>query len=205
MQKFIALLGILLSIAGALCARGNDPINENEKLNAEDKVFELPPYSIGIQYRIKLGNGNILRIDLANGYDIRSFGNIDSLLTGFLTDMEAFRDSLADPLTVKNIDYLIDSSGTRKLRIRQSRPAAGTFLLSGAEPSILRIQQDTIRILVVTRAPGRRTGITVNALRYDRLCFFVNHYSEMNSMSRRGLNAEVASIISRQTVKHNVY
>src|SRR5579871_4473825 len=98
MYKFtIALLCFLLSIAGTLCAQ-----NENKKdkvVSAEDKVFETPPYSIGIQYFIKLGGGNTLRIDLANGYDLRSFRNIDSLLTVFLSDMEAFRDSLGDPLT----------------------------------------------------------------------------------------------------------
>jgi hypothetical protein len=204
MYKFtITLLGLLLSIAGNLCAQ-----NENKKdkaLTAEDKVFETPPYSIGIEYTIKLGGGNVLRIDLANGYDLRSFRNIDSLLTVFLSDMEAFRDSLGDPLTIKHIDYLIDTGGKRKLRLRQYRPAATSFLLGEAEPSILRIQQDTIHILLITPARGRRSGVTVNDMRYDRLCFFVNHYSEMTAMNNRGLNDEIASMISRQTVKHNVY
>jgi hypothetical protein len=204
MYKFtITLLGLLLSIAGNLCAQ-NDNQKENV-LSAEDKVFEIPPYGTGIQYTIKLGGGNTLRFDLANGYDLRAFRHIDSLLTAFLSDMEAFRDSLSDPLTVKHIDYLIDTSGKRKLRLSQFRPTATSYLLGGTEPSILRIQQDTIHILLITATRGRRSGVTVNNLRYDRLGFFVNHYSEMTSMNNRGLNDEIASMISRQTVKRNVY
>src|SRR5580658_8278207 len=101
MQKTtLALLGLLLSIAGHLCAQ------ENSKPSAEDQLFETPPHCFTIIYKVRLGNGNMLHIQLANGYDLRSFRNIDSLLTTFLNDMKAFRDSLADPLTVKHIDYL---------------------------------------------------------------------------------------------------
>src|ERR1700744_5605040 len=99
MQKTaLALLGLLLGIAGHLFAQDENHNKKDKQPSAEDRVFEAPRYSIGIQYSISLGKGNTLRIDLANGYDLRSFRNIDSLLAVFLTDMEPFRDSLADPL-----------------------------------------------------------------------------------------------------------
>jgi hypothetical protein len=200
MQKLtIVLLCLLLGIAGDLRAQ------KETAPAGEDRVFGAPPFSFGIEYRIKLGKGNILRIDLANGYDMRSFRNIDSLLTRFLADMTPFRDSLADPLTVKHIDYVIDPDGKKKLRIRQYRPAASSFLLDGPEPAILRVQQDSIRILVVTRTADRQAGRTVKGLRYDRLCFFVNYYSDLAVINNQRLNDEIASIISRQLVKHNVY
>jgi hypothetical protein len=198
-KAFIAMLSLLLSIAGTLRAQ------ENEKPSPEDRLFNAPPLSIGINYRIRLGKGNILRIDLANGYDLRFFKNIDSLLTVFLDDMTAFRDSLADPLTVKQIDYLIDTSGKKKLRIRQYRPAATTFLLDADGPALLRVEQDTIRILLVSAAPGRSSGRTVNGLRYDRLCFFINHYGELESYVTRGLNDEIRSIRSQTLVKPHPY
>src|SRR5580693_8713711 len=126
MQKTtFALLGLLLSIAGNLCAQ------KTTQPSPGDGLFEAPDNSIGINYRIKLGAGNILQIDLANGYDLHTGGlaNIDSILNLFLDDMRAFRDSIADPLTVKQIDYLIDTSGYHKLHIRQYRPTASSFLL----------------------------------------------------------------------------
>ncbi|HEV3324026.1 MAG TPA: hypothetical protein VG052_00425 [Puia sp.] len=200
MQKItVALLSLLLSAAGTLCAQDND------RPSPGDRLFNPPPQAIGINYQVQLGNGNILRIDLANGYDLRFFKNIDSLLMVFLNDMKAFRDSLTDPLTVKHIDYLIDTSGKKKLRIRQYRPAATSFLLDSSEPALLRIEQDTIRILLVSAAPGRAEGRTVKGLRYDRLCFFVNHYSELESCISSGLNDEIRSILSHTLIKPHPY
>jgi hypothetical protein len=199
MQKFkFALLGLLLSIAGTLCAQKND------KPVTNDRLFEPPAYSFTVIYTIRLGNGNMLNIQLANGYDIRSFRNIDSLLTAFLDDMKAFRDSFTDPLTIKHIDYLIDSTGKKKLRIRQYRPSAASFLLDGPQPAILRTQQDSINILLVTPA-GSFPGRTIKGLRYDQLSFFVNHYDELQTLDMAGLKSEILTIISHQTVKPGAF
>ena len=45
----------------------------------------------------------------------------------------------------------------------------------------------------------------MNGLRYDRLCFFVNHYSELESYVTNGLNDEIRSILSRTLVKPHPY
>jgi hypothetical protein len=199
MQKLpFALLTLLLSIAGTLCAQKKDYPPNGEQL------FEPPAYSFTINYDIRLGNGNRLRIQLANGYDIRDFRNIDSVLTAFLDDMKAFHDSLTDPLTVKHIDYLIDATGKKKLSIRQNHPAAATFLLDGQGPAVLRTQQDTVNILVVTPA-GTYPGRTIDGLRYDRLGFFVNHYSELETLDLGSLKNEIITIISHQTIKPGAF
>jgi hypothetical protein len=193
MQKIsVLVLGILLSIAGTLCAQ------ENEAPSPGDRLFEAPDNSIGINYRIKLGAGNILQIDLANGYDLHTGGlaNIDSILNLFLDDMRAFRDSIADPLTVKQIDYLIDTSGYHKLRIRQYRPTASSFLLDHNGPSVLRTEQDTVRILIVTAVPDRYPGRAIKGLRYDRFCFFLNHYDELEPYAAKGLNGWTRHIMA---------
>jgi hypothetical protein len=199
MQKTtFAVLGLLLSIAGNLCAQ------KTTQPSPEDRLFEPPANSIGLNYRIDLGAGNILQIDLANGYDLHRDGlaNIDSILNRFLDDMQAFRDSIADPLTVKHIDYLLDTSGNPKLRIRQYHPVASSFLLDRNGPSILRVEQDTIRILIVRAVPPRYPGRAVKGLRYDRFCFFVNHYGELESYAAKGLNAWTRRIISNPVPKH---
>ena len=199
MQKTtFALLGLLLSIAGNLCAQ------KTTQPSPGDGLFEAPANSIGINYRINLGAGNILQIDLANGYDLHRDGlaNIDSILNRFLDDMRAFRDSIGDPLTVKHIDYLLDTSGKPKLRIRQYHPVASSFLLDRGGPSILRVEQDTIRILIVTAVPPRYPGRAIKGLRYDRFSFFVNHYGELESYAAKGLNAWTQLITSNPLPKH---
>ncbi|HET6256365.1 MAG TPA: hypothetical protein VFE32_19985 [Puia sp.] len=199
MQKTtLALLGALLSIAGPLRAqKTNNAIPESQ-------LFDPPPYSFTVVYKIRLGDGNMLDIQLSNGRDIRNFRNIDSLLTAFLDDMKAFRDSLSDPLTVKHLDYLIDSTGRKKLRIRQYRPAATSFLLDEPEPAILRTQQDTINILLVSPV-GASPRRAIRGLCYDRLSFFVNHYGELETLDIAGLKAGIATIISHQIIKPHAY
>lgn len=183
MQKFSkAMLSLLLlGITGSLYAQDN-----YKNLPPEEKIFELPPFSIKRDYHVDLGKSNQFRIEIGDSSDLPRMQNVDSILLVFLSDMKAFRDSLTDPLTVKRIDYRIESSGIKKIRIRQFRPPASSFLLDGKEPARLRLQQDTIYILMVY-AKGRET-------RYDRLGFYINQYDQLESFVTTGLNEKLTVI-----------
>jgi hypothetical protein len=206
MQKLMIMLGLLLSIAGTLCAQENDhaemTTDTYKALSPDDRLFTPWPYSFGIDYTITLDRGNKLRIELANGYDLHTFENIDSLLMVFLGDLKPLRDSLSDPMTVKRIDYLIDTSGHKKLRIHQYRPPGTSFLVDGNEPALLRIQQDTIYIMLVTR---HAQGKTRRGFRYDRLCFLLNRYSELDAYVASGLNETIHGMLADYKAPHHVY
>jgi hypothetical protein len=202
MQKImVAMLG-LLSMTGMLYAQPGVVFSSNNNRTPDERLFSLPPFSINEEYRIELGKGNAMRLELVDGADLSRFENIDSLLLLFCSDMKAFRDSLSDPLTTKHIDYLMENSGQKKLRIRQAKPAASTFLLDGSEPAILRLEQDTIYILLPSpadRFAGRKASRPV---KYDRLGFFLNRYSELESYITSGLNRKIQLI---QESKHKNY
>jgi hypothetical protein len=206
MQKLMTVLGLLLSITGTLYAQENDHAEMTtgtyRALSPDDRLFTPWPYSFGIDYTITLDRGNKLRIDLANGYDLHTFENIDSLLMVFLGDLKPLRDSLSDPMTVKRIDYLIDTSGHKKLRIRQYRTPGTSFLVDGSEPALLKIQQDTIYIMLVTHS---EVGKTYRYLRYDRLCFFLNRYSELDAYVANGLNETVHYAVGYQSPASRLY
>ena len=188
MQKIsMTVLSLLLGIMGTLYAQEN--AGTGKKLSPEDRLFSLPPFSIKREYRVQLGRGNEMELQLAEKADLDRFENIDSLLLVFVADMKAFRDSLADPLTSKQIDYVIDSSGQKKVRIRQSGPTS-TFLLDGGEPAQLRLTQDTIYILIV-HLPSIPSSVKTGRLQYDRLGFFINRYSELESLIATGLNRKI--------------
>ncbi len=154
--KTAVLSLLLLSITGALCAQDSS----YQQLPPEEKIFTPPPLSIKRIYHARLANGNKFQLEIGDPTDIGHLQNVDSLLMVFLSDLKAFRDSLADPLTVKRIDYLIESSGRKQLHLRQFRPTGSTFLLDGKEPARLRLRQDTIYIILLS-AHGATT-------RYDR-------------------------------------
>src|SRR6201991_5192481 len=157
-----------------------------QKLSAASagrEIFTLPPFSIKRTFHADLGKGNQFRLEIGDPTNVSHLQNVDSLLMVFLSDLKAFHDSLADPLTVKRIDYLIESSGRKQLRLRQFRPTASTFLLDGKEPAQLRLRQDTIYILLLS------THGTTS--RYDRFGFFINSYDELESLVTSGLNEKV--------------
>jgi len=178
-NKTTVLSLLLLSITGTVCAQDST----YQQLPPEEKIFTLPPLSIRRTYHADLGKGNKFQLEIGDPADVGHLQNIDSLLMVFLSDLKAFHDSLSDPLSVKRIDYLVESSGRKKLRLRQFRPAASSFLLDGKGPAQLRLRQDTIYILLIS-AHGTTT-------RYDRFGFFINSYDELESLVTSGLNEKV--------------
>lgn len=209
MQKLMTVLGLLLSITGELFAQQRVPKEmttaQYQALSPEERLFTRAPHSIGIDYTITLDRGNKLIMSLANGHDLHTFENINSLLTVFLSDLKPLRDSLADPMTIKRIDYLIDTSGHKKMRILQNRPTGTSFLVGGNEPALLKIAQDTINILIVTKVARHGEGKNVDGLRYDRLCFLLNRYSELDAYTAGGLNDTVHTILSGIKEPHHPY
>jgi hypothetical protein len=175
MKKINWLMLCLLSITGSACAQDND-----KQPPSPGKLFELPPYSIREAFRINLGRNNQLWLELGEMQDLARWSNLDSLLQVFVSDMKAFRDSLSDPATTKRIDYVIDPAGRKKIRIRQSRLPGATFLIDKGEPALLKLEQDTINILLMYPSS--------EGTRYDRLNFLINQYDDLESFLNKDLN-----------------
>jgi hypothetical protein len=189
MLKTIALLGLWLSISGIAHAQQK----EKTTLAPDDQLFELTPGTTVVRFWADLGKGNLLRLELSERADLARFENIDSLLLTFFADMKAFRDSLSDPLTGKRIDFLMDTAGLKKVRIRQTRLPANSYLLEDGEPALLRLQQDTIFILLPASA-GNSHGRGTQEPAYDRLGLFLNRYDDLPNFITAGLNAKLRSM-----------
>src|SRR6266567_1428135 len=104
MKKMMYLLVLAASTNGIAFAQDNHPLS-----NA-DRTFEPPPKTVTRRFIIDLKNGNKMQVELSNIDGLDYFKNIDSLVRVFMHDMEPFKDSLSDELTIKRIDYKIDSS-----------------------------------------------------------------------------------------------
>jgi hypothetical protein len=173
--KKLAGLGLLLSLAGSLCAQQRRPMPV-----PEDVFFDLPHYTIVKAIHIDLGKGNYLELELTDDSQLNRFKNLDSLLLVFLTDMKPFKDSLSDPLSGKRVDYRVDTAGRRMVRIRETRSPGTTFLLGENDPSLLRLRQDTLYILLAWKQD-----------RLSRLTIILNRYSDLESWIATGLNAKM--------------
>jgi hypothetical protein len=191
----MVLFGLWLSISGMVYAQQK----EKPALAPDDQLFELTPGTTVVRFWVDLGKGNLLRLELSQRSGLARFENIDSLLLTFLADMKAFGDSLGDPLTGKRIDYFMDTTGLKKVRIRQTRLPANSYLLENGEPALLRLQQDTIFLLLPVPARNnweKRTGGQV----CDRLGLFVNRYDDLPNFITAGLNAKLRSMETNRKV-----
>jgi hypothetical protein len=190
---------LLASIQARVCAQENGRIkgmatSSAEALSNTDKTFELPPNKIHRQFVIDLGRGNKMQVELDNPEDIDHFLNIDSLLRVFLHDIEPLKDSLSDELASRRIDYIADSSGRKKIRIRQSAPQGSSFVIDKGELAALKLEQDTVNFLGSSR-------FQVHYLlekwlwktRPYRLSLFVNNLNELPALAGK-LNELILSL-----------
>jgi hypothetical protein len=181
MTKIICTVLILMSMSGTLCA-------QHSLRAVVGKTFSMSSDHLERRFWIELGKGNRLCLELEDVGDLAKFTNIDSLLLVFLADMKPFNDSLTDPLSWHLIDYVADTGGKKKLRLQSFRPAASSFVLDQTEPVALRLEQDTIQIVLeYPTSIGRHH----DGIRQDRLSLYLNDYHELSNYVTGGLNEKV--------------
>ncbi|HVU55118.1 MAG TPA: hypothetical protein VHD83_08675 [Puia sp.] len=182
MKHFIVTMLILLSILGKPCAQ----------LELTRRVAQsftgISAEHLQNRFWIDMGKGNRLCLELEDGQDLEKFSNIDSLLMVFLADMKPFDDSLSDPLSWHLIDYVVDAGGKKRVRFQSFHPTASSFLLDQAEPAALRLEQDTIQIVLEYPVT---TGRRHDGIRQDRLSLYVNNYHEISNYITGGLNEKI--------------
>jgi len=189
MKKIISLMMLFTSIAGSLCAQTN---------SNNDKPFEVPgDIIINRRFYINLDKGNKMKIELTDITDLDKLDNIDSILRIFIKDVIPLKDSFSDPITIKRLDYVIDTMGRIKIRFQQFYPKGSAFLLNKGELSSLKTGQDTISIIGIIRNPLKpKQKISLTRPRYYHLTFYLNNLSELTDYMD-GILAEKISTIQK--------
>ncbi len=187
MKKAIIVWMLLAGIMQDLCAQSN---------SKSDKAFQVPDnIIINRRFFVSLDKGNKLQIELTDITDLQSLANIDSLLQVFITDIAPLKDSIADPLTSKRIDYITDAQGKRKIRFQQFQPKGATFLLNKGELASLRTEQDTLNIIgIITNPPKPEQKISLNNPRYYHLTFYLNNMNELTGYMNGVLTEKISTI-----------
>jgi hypothetical protein len=186
MKKITCLMMLLVSITVNLCAQTNN----------SDKFFQVPDnIIITRRFFINLENGNKMQIDLTDITDLNVISNIDSLLQVFSTDIAGLKDSVADPLSSKRIDYFTDAKGRKKIRFQQHQPKGASFLLDKGDLASLRTEQDTINIIgIIPNAPKPEQKISISNPRYYHLTFWLNNINELPNYLHGELQQKVTTI-----------
>ena len=174
-----------------LCAAISQVTFAQNKTNTE-KTFELSDDFAHRKFLIDLGKGNKMQIELTEIEDLSYVLNVDSLLRVFIADITPFKDSLSDELTSKRIDYRIDTSGVKKMRIQQFAPKGLSYAITGGEPAALKLEQDTVNFSgTVYFVADYTLRKPFNASRNYRLSFFVNDVNDLQDFIGTGLNEKL--------------
>jgi len=159
------------------------------------KTFEPPAGSIRRIFTIELGKGNKMQVELPDIDDLDHLNSIDSLVRNYLEDIKPFKDSLSDELNSKRIDYLVDSTGKNKIRIQAFQPKGSSFLVTNGDIAALKLDQDTINILIpVSYNAGYYRQKPLVLTRYCRLRFFINHASDLNNYANGFLKEKIEAL-----------
>jgi hypothetical protein len=187
MKRIIFLMMLSVSIKGSLYAQ--------DKTTNTDKKFELSQDAFTRRFAIDLGKGNQLQIELKEMADLDRLKNMDSILRIFLQDIEPLKDSLADELTSKRIDYVIDTTGRKEIRFQQFQPKGSSFLMDKGELAALKLEQDTVNIIGTVNFTAKYTlRKAFPDSRNYRISFFVNQINELPAILAGGLNEKIRSL-----------
>lgn len=112
---------------------------------ASDNIFNFPPPgSARSRFDFILPRNNRMIIEVNNIKQLQQLPDLDSLFKKIWADLAPLRDSLANPLQVRRVDYVPSQTDT-KIRIKQYTPSATYFSYKDDELVQMKVDQDTIR------------------------------------------------------------
>ncbi len=175
MKRLIYCLVLTTSINGNLFAQAT------KTPSGADKTFELAPVHIGQRFLIDLGKGNKMQVELSIANGPENLPDMDSLLQAFIRDIVPLKDSLQDELATKRIDYVIDASQRKKIRLLLSPPKGSSFVVDKGELAALKLEQDTVNF-IGTYIPPVKNKFLKPGYNY-RVSLFINRLSELPALA----------------------
>lgn len=167
---------IILSVQGKLFAQENNDtyyINEDhptpfqdklDKMSKTEKTFSDITNEVRIRDYVYLKEGKMI-LELDKGTDYQFLRNLNPMLTQFRKDVAFYKDSLGDNTGGVKIDYVVDADHNyRQVRFKKHKPNGNSFVVKDNEVSKLKIEDDTVRILMHVKDPEISTTLKMSAV-----------------------------------------
>jgi hypothetical protein len=162
MRKIIFSAALtLLSLQGGLFAQNAYQAGANDAMSRSktDRTFNVDPDNVNIRDFVTLKDARMI-LELRWLEDYKDFGNMDSLLRGFMNDIAFYKDSLrANPTAHVRIDYVLNSDYSfKKIRFKLYNADGNIFMAQNGDISKLKFEQDTVRIIIQKSLRGVKAG-----------------------------------------------
>ncbi len=166
---------ILMSVQGKLFAQDNNDtyyINQDhptpffeklDKMSKTDKTFSDITNEVRIRDYVYLKEGKMI-LELDKGTDYQFLNNLNPMLRQFRKDIAFYKDSLGDNTGGVKIDYVVDAGHNyRQVRFKKHNPNGNSFVIKDNEVSKLKMEDDTVRILLHVKEPEVTTVVRMGA------------------------------------------
>jgi hypothetical protein len=163
-----------MSALGKVFAQDNDTyyINQDhpapfqdklDKMSKTEKTFSDITNEVRIRDYVYLKEGKMI-LELDKGTDYQFLKNLNSILMQFRKDVAFYKDSLGDNTGGVKIDYVVDAGHNyRQVRFKKHNPNGNSFVIKDNEVSKLKIEDDTVRILLHVKDPEINTAVRMSA------------------------------------------
>ena len=160
-----------------------------------ENLFEIPASKINRRFLIELGRGDKMQIELTDISGLNYLRNVDSLVALFLRDIGPLKDSLAEGIFSRRIDYIVDTTSEKKIRIQKFNPAYSHFVVIQKKVSLLKLEQDTLSIMgkVKSKMKSRFSGYYTDYA-YYRISFFLNNLNDLAFYIDGKMNEKVRTL-----------
>lgn len=194
MKKLICI--VVLALAGAT----QDLHAQVSELQSESFFNTPPPGKLPLRATVELKGGNKIIFEYTNLSQADLMPDLDSLIKTIWAALGPFHDSLAKPLLSRRVDYYTTGHDER-IRIKEYAQSGSFYSISGSDIVQLKIEQDTLRIKLLTPPPASvRKGASKEPIPYF-IMLVINNITDIEFLPAGELN-EAASLLQKDILKH---
>lgn len=139
---------------------------------------------INHRHIVTLEKGNKMIVEMFNIKDYDVLNDVGGVLRSFREHLKPLADSLETvPSGHVRIDYSYSTAAAyRKIRIKKYTPDGDLFLTNEGEVARLKVEQDTVRILVEKKAYYAYEGVEYKNYRPVQLTLVLNNYTDIDGL-----------------------
>ncbi len=187
MNKTIAILVVLICITSGIRAQDIECNFCHPQRRSKTEANFNATY-INHRHIVTLDKGNKMVVEMFNIKDYDVLQNTAEVLKSCREALAPFKDSLeTSPSGNVRIDYVYSThAGYKKIRIRKHDADGNMFISKNGEISHLKVEQDTIRILIQKAATAIYKNDTFRNYRPIQLTLVLNNYTDLDALIENG-------------------
>ncbi len=109
-------------------------------------IFDITEEKFTRRFTVEFDRNNKMEVSVTAMSNLAYISNIDSIIKIVMNQLDKIKDTPVNYVMWRKIDYNMDDSAVKKLRIVRYRPEGNDYVFVGKQLGYLQVQQDTLTI-----------------------------------------------------------